>query len=203
MLTKLVAVLATMLAAESTKATAVAAYAEVEELRRLDCIEDWMQLCSPFLGYGPTHSVRVVGDRVEVAYFIDETFVFKVEQRSGRALNLVLTCEQRTQECRGRGERARLETRPDGSATIDLPNLWRFATIDAPPNTMQRMGAVQRKSVELVPMDRMGVVRKDLERRYVPGGRCAGLGGYSAVGNRPCINRPDSSARSMPPPSGP
>ncbi len=187
MIAEALVALATLLAVPpSSKPDAV--YTEAAELERLSCLEAWEQLCSPFLGYGPTHQVRVSGDRVTVDFFLDAPFVFTVEKRSGSTVDLVLTCDKGTDPCPGKGEKAKLEMRRDGTATIELPDFWHLGD-----------GTHKRKKVELVPFARSSTLHDELERRLVPGGKCEFLHGYQAVGGKRCINKPSSSARSVRP----
>jgi len=190
MLSTHIALLATLLAAEPVKAPV--AYSEASDLERLECLESWEQLCTPFLGGGPSHRVVVSDDAVTVDFFLDEPFVFRIERRSGLILDLVMTCGRRKEPCSGKGEKARLEMRRDGTATFDVPDFWHLED-----------GTHKRKTVQLVPFDKSSMLHDDLERQFVPGGRCQGLMGYQVAGNRPCINKPGSSARSLPPTKAP
>jgi hypothetical protein len=170
------------LSAEPATDRPLASYGALSSFLALDCLEDWQQLCGP--PAGPSLSFRVYGDRVEASQ-MDDVLVFRVAARTPRVLELVFDrCVPSRPECERplKGERARLELRPGGRASW-LGRGVGYLLGDAGTRW-------DRRRLELVDNAQYDALASELERRYVPGGKCEGLGGYEPLGGRLCINAP-------------
>jgi hypothetical protein len=179
------------LGAEPTGDRFVDGYGSLASFRALECIEDWMQICSP--PAGPWLDVRIYGQRVEVTTSFpgDDLVVFKIVRRSPQALELAFDrCVPEYPDCVrvGQGLTARLELNSGGRAT------WVGPVVERVYDRMEgaARGVVR---VELIRNALYSARIRELERRYVPGGKCEGLGGYQVVGGKPCINAPGKKSR--------
>jgi hypothetical protein len=176
--------LLTALAAEPASDGFVDGYGSLASFEALECVEDWMQLCSP--PAPPWLDVRIYEDRVEVTPWMADHVEFRIVRRVFSRLELEFSrCVIPVPACEtaGKGATATVEIRSDGRAVWNGPSIEHI--FDGKPGA-----ARERVRVELVRNALYNARIRELERQYVPGGRCEGLAGYEPVGGEPCINAP-------------
>lgn len=180
----LAGILMAALAAEPAADGFVDGYGSLASFRALECVEDWMQLCSP-----PAHpwlDVRIYENRVEVTPWMADHVEFRIVRRSPSRLELEFTrCVVSEPGCEaaGKGATATVEIRPDGRGVWNGPSIEHLFDGKAG-------AARERVRVELIRNALYSARIRELERQYVPGGRCEELAGYEPVGGEPCINAP-------------
>lgn len=170
------------LSAEPVADRPLTSYGTLSSYLALDCIEDWLQLCGP--PAFPSMSFRVFEDRVEASQ-MDEVLVFRIAARTPRVLELVHDrCVSSRSECERamKGATARLELRPAGRAS------WLGRGVGYLLGDTEAKWDRQR--LELIDNAQYRTWASELERRYVPGGKCEGLGGYEPSGGKRCVNAP-------------
>jgi hypothetical protein len=178
----LLGLLMAALSAEPAADRPLASYGTLSSYLALHCIEDWLQLCGP--PAGPSLSFRVFGDRVEASQ-TDDVLLFRIAARTPRVLELVFDrCVPSRSECERplKGATARLELRPGGRAS------WLGRGVGY--LLSDRGASWDRRRLELIDNAQYNAWASELERRYVPGGKCEGLGGYEPFGGKLCINVP-------------
>lgn len=152
-------------------------YGTLQSLKALDCIEEWSQLCSP-----PAEMMQLLiqGDRVEITPWDGPgTFVFKVTEGDTQAVRLELSRCVELDRCVGKGKTAWLRKGPGNTATYEGPDIYKMVE-----------GKIEVHAIALVSTATYNKLHEQLERQYVPGGRCRGLMGYQPHGGRTCINQP-------------
>jgi hypothetical protein len=155
-------------------------YMPLAAVRALDCIEDWMQLCSPPAGangwIGP--DLLVLVDRVEVTPWQSlEQYVFEVVAREGDTIRLALAACTGLSTCTGVGLPATLRFRQGSAPAYEGPDVYRLLK-----------GEFRNTRIELTTTGEYAALRAKLEAKYVPGGKCRGVGAFQPTGRGECIN---------------
>jgi hypothetical protein len=182
-------VLMTALAADPAGNGFVDGYGSLASFRALECIEDWMQICSPPVG--PWLDVRIYESRVEVTPWMADHVEFRIVRRTASRLELEFSrCVIPVSACEaaGKGATAVVELLPEGRAVWNGPSIEHI--FDGRADASR-----ERVRVELIRNAQYNARIRELERQYVPGGKCEGLGGYQVVGGKPCINAPGKKSR--------
>lgn len=169
-------------------ATALAAEPQVRQerftplaaVRALDCIEDWIQLCSPPVGatgwIGP--DLLLLDDQVEVTPWMGlEQYIFKVESREGDTIRLSLAKCVGLERCTGVGLQATLRIPKGSTPSYEGPDVYRLVE-----------GEVRNIRVDLVATAEYAALHAKLEAKYVPGGKYRGVGAFQPTGRGKCIN---------------
>jgi hypothetical protein len=159
-------------------------YISIEALRELDCVEKWEDLCSAYV----VPQFVINGDKVIGKPWIDGTEVpYTVRSRTSTELEM----EVRSLVA---GENGVLKP----ASWVAPVRAWLTREgdqlfYDGPPAGGLARGFVSDgERIELVPLERVVRLEHELQKRFVPGGRCDDH--YLAVKPRVkthCINTPD------------
>ncbi|MFT3706162.1 MAG: hypothetical protein QM817_00715 [Archangium sp.] len=144
-----------------------------EAMDELDCVRDWMELCSMRRNAWPY--LRVSNDKVVVVTDMDEEFEFAATTK-GKTIKVTAKLGEQVIEATLTPEKNQLVWR--GADPYRLSPNPKYKDQKFPDLTMRfvKTGEIDKKIAPLV-------------KKYVPGGVCEGLGSTEFDEKAPCINK--------------